>query len=491
MDYLLSIAPALPELTLALSVLTLLIVGAVMKPETAGVVIPVFTRYILLAALIVLMFVATSSYTGTAFMRGNGVPMFELNAFSVFVKASLLVFAAISLVGATPYLARHKLLSFEYSILHVLAILGMMIMLSARDMIVLYVGMEMMSFPLYILAAYARDKQKSSEAGLKYFVLGSLASCLMVYGMSLFYGLAGDTSYIALAGVVDQFSGLEKPSLMLSLALVFTLSGFIFKISAVPFHMWTPDVYEGAPSTVTAFMAVLPKIAAIALLMSLLNGPLVGAFEQWQVMFMGLAVLTMVVGSLAATAQNNLKRMLAYSSIANVGFMLVGLATGITFGMAAVLAYLIIYAVMTFGIFAIINGLHKRGGKNVETFDDLSGLGFTHPKLAICLMVLVFSLAGVPPLAGFFAKFFVFTAAVQAGLIPLAVIGVLSSVIAAYYCLRVVKTMYFDEPKAEIIAPTFGVTMLVYILTGLVLFYFVNVDSLLNLANKAAIALVL
>ncbi|MEC9291190.1 MAG: NADH-quinone oxidoreductase subunit N [Pseudomonadota bacterium] len=491
MDYLLSIAPALPELMLALSVLVLLIVGACMKTETAGVVIPVFTRYILLGALIVLMLVATNSYTGVAFMRGNGVPMFELNTFGVFVKASLLVFTVFALIGSTPYLARHKLLSFEYPVLHILAVLGMMIMLSARDLIVLYVGMEMMSFPLYILAAYARDKSKSSEAGLKYFVLGSLASCLMIYGMSLFYGLAGDTSYVALAGVVDQFSSLEQPSLMLSLALVFTLTGLVFKISAVPFHMWTPDVYEGAPSTVTAFMAVLPKVAAIALLMSLLNGPLVGAFEQWQIMFIGLAILTMVVGSLAATVQNNLKRMLAYSSIANVGFMLVGLATGTTNGMEAVLVYLVIYGVMTFGIFAIINGLHKRGGKNVATFDDISGLGYTHPKLAICLMLLVFSLAGVPPLAGFFAKFFVFTAAVQAGLIPLAVIGVLASVIAAYYCLRVVKAMYFEEAKVEVIAPTFGVTALVYILTALVLFYFVDVDSLLNLANNAAIALVL
>lgn len=491
MEYLISIGPALPELALALSILVLLLVGASMRSEVAGVVVPVFTRYTLLGTFLILMLVANKYLVGPAFPRGVDGVLFELNAFGVFVKGILLIFAAISLVGSTAYLGRHKLLSFEYSILHMLSILGMMIMLSARDMIVLYVGMEMMSFPLYILAAYAKNNAKSSEAGLKYFVLGSLASCLMLYGMSLFYGLAGDTTYVALAQVVDQFSGLEQPSIMLSLALVFMLTGFIFKISAVPFHMWTPDVYEGAPSTVTAFMAVLPKIAAIALIMALLNGPLVGAFEQWQMMFMGLAALTMVVGSLMATVQDNLKRMLAYSSIANVGFMLVGVTTGITFGMASVLAYLVIYAVMTFGIFAIINGLYKRGGKNVSKFNDLAGLGYTHPKLAICLMILVFSLAGMPPLAGFFAKFYVFTAAVQAGLIPLAVIGVLSSVVAAYYCLRIVKTMYFEEANVELISPTFGVTMLVYLLTALVLFYFVSPDTLLNLANSAAIALVL
>jgi NADH-quinone oxidoreductase subunit N len=322
----------------------------------------------------------------------------------------------------------------------------MLMMISANDLIALYLGLEMQSLALYVIAAINRDSVKSTEAGLKYFVLGALSSGMLLYGASLIYGFTGQTTFAGIAAAVG-----DHASLGLVFGLVFLIAGLAFKVSAVPFHMWTPDVYEGSPTPVTAFLAAAPKMAAMALFVRAMVAPFPGIVHDWQQIIAFVAIASMALGAFAAIGQRNIKRLMAYSSIGHMGYALVGLAAGNQAGVQGVVIYLVIYLAMTLGAFAVILAMRRSTGM-VEEISDLAGLSRTNPVLAFMFAMLLFSLAGIPPLAGFFAKFYVFLAAVQAGLYPLAVIGVLASVVGAYYYLRIVKIMYFDEP-AEKFAP--------------------------------------
>ncbi|MCX7366870.1 MAG: NADH-quinone oxidoreductase subunit NuoN, partial [Alphaproteobacteria bacterium] len=322
------------------------------------------------------------------------------------------------------------------------ATLGMMLMISSNDLMSLYVGLELQSLALYVVAAFQRDTVRSTEAGVKYFVLGSVASGMLLFGASLIYGFCGGTAFVQISQALLGGKGAEIGVIV---GLVFVVAGLAFKISAVPFHMWTPDVYEGAPTPVTALFAVSPKIAALSLTVSMLMGPFKPLFLQWQQIILMASILSMALGAFAALRQQNIKRLMAYSSIGNVGYVLLGLASGNEKGIESVVFYLSIYLVMTLGVFAVIL-LMQRRNVMVEGVDDLAGLGKTHPMLAFAMMLFMFSLAGIPPLAGFWGKLYIFIAALEARLFMPAVLGVLASVVASYYYLRIVKVMYFDEP---------------------------------------------
>ncbi|MGD8325994.1 MAG: NADH-quinone oxidoreductase subunit NuoN [Sphingomonadales bacterium] len=427
---------ALPELVMAVGAMALLMLGVFAKNE-ATQRLNVLAIILMAGALILV----TQSGNGTAF---NG--LFIGDAFARVMKLLILIGSIGAVIMARPYLKNEQMERFEYPVLIVLATLGMMMMVSAGNLISLYMGLELQSLSLYVLAAINRDSRRSTEAGLKYFVLGALSSGMLLYGSSLIYGFAGTTSFDLLAQTLP--TALEGgPSIGLILGLVFLLAGLAFKISAVPFHMWTPDVYEGAPTSVTAFFAGAPKIAAMGLFMRVIFDPLPALVDQWQQIIMVIAVLSMIVGAVAAIAQSNIKRLMAYSSIGHVGYALVGLSAGTQEGVQSVVVYMAIYLVMTLGTFACILAM-RRSETMVEDISDLSGLARTQPSLAVVLSIFMVSLLGFPPFAGFFAKVAVFTAAVNAGLYVLAVLGVLASVIGAYYYLRIVKVMFFDEPAA-------------------------------------------
>lgn len=369
--------------------------------------------------------------------------LYVVDTFTSFIKAFIIVCALLSLSLVNDYMMRKKTFKYEYDILILLSVLGAMIMVSAQDLLMMYIGLELMSFSLYILTAFHRKEVKSSEAGLKYFVLGSLASGLLLFGMSYLYGITGSTSFDGMQQAFAHGAGIANAPIMTMFAVVLVISGIAFKMSAAPFHMWTPDVYEGAPTSVTAYMAVVPKIAAIAIFVRILSEPLMYLADQWQQIIIALSILSMLVGSLMAIVQTNLKRLLAYSSIANIGFMLIPIATASLDSMDEMLAYLVVYCFMTLGVFGILLSLRKRD-KFVETIEDLKGLSQTSPVLAFCMLILMFSLAGVPPFAGFIVKLAAFKTAVDLGMLWLAVCGVIFSVISAYYCLRIVKAMYFE-----------------------------------------------
>ena len=369
----------------------------------------------------------------------NGV--FVSDGFARFIKLLVLGGAALVLIMGQGYIERQRISRFEFPVLVVFSVLGMMLMASAADFITLYLSLELQSLALYVLAAFDRDNLRSTEAGLKYFILGALSSGMMLYGISLVYGFAATTSFAKVA-IAIQASGV---SVGLVFGLVFLISGLAFKVSAVPFHMWTPDVYEGAPTPITAFFAASPKIAAMALFVRAILGSFPSAIDQWRQIIIFISILSMALGAVAAIGQHNIKRLMAYSSIGNMGYVLIGLATGTAQGVEGVLIYLAIYLITNIGIFACILAM-RRGEHMVENISDLAGLARTRPAYAFVFAMLMFSLAGIPPLAGFFAKFYVFLAAVNAGLYPLAVIGVVASVVGAYYYLRIVKIIYFDEP---------------------------------------------
>ncbi len=351
--------------------------------------------------------------------------------------------AILTLILALPYNLREGIHQFEFPILLLFSVLGMMMMVSANDLIALYLGIELQSLSLYVLAAIRRDSIKSAEAGLKYFVLGALSSGILLYGMTMVYGFTGATGFNELElafsnGVAkNQFIGV-------TVGLVFILCALAFKVSAVPFHMWTPDVYEGAPTPITAFFSIAPKIAAMILLSRVLLEPFGGLFIQWQQVICFISIASMAFGAFAAINQTNIKRLMAYSSIGHMGFVLVGLASGSIAGLQAVLLYLTVYLFMNVGTFACILAM-KRDDRMVEEINQLAGLSRTNPKMTIALTVFMFSMAGIPPLAGFFGKYFVFKAAIDAELYTLTVIGLLASVVSAFYYLRIVKLMYFDE----------------------------------------------
>ncbi|MEX0752437.1 MAG: NADH-quinone oxidoreductase subunit NuoN [Xanthobacteraceae bacterium] len=463
--------PLLPELVLAVGAMLLLMLGVFAGERAAGFVH--WLAFLLLIAAGALVF----------WLPGENLVLFGgslvVDAFARFMKLLALAGSAAAILMSLDYMAALKQRQFEYPILILFATLGMLLLVSAGVLIALYLGLELMSLCLYVLAAIHRDSVRATEAGLKYFVLGALSSGMLLYGCSLIYGFTGTVSFAGIAQTAGQ------GGIGLVFGLVFLFAGLCFKISAVPFHMWTPDVYEGAPTPVTAFFAASPKVAAIAVFIRAAMDAFPGIAEQWQQILVFVAIASMVLGAFAAIGQRNIKRLMAYSSIGHMGFALIGLAAATPEGVQGVIVYIAIYLAMTLGTFAAILSM-RRGEGFVENIGDLAGLARTNPGMAFFLAMLLFSLAGIPPLAGFFAKFYVFLAAIQAGLYALAVIGVLASVVGAYYYLLIVKIMYFDEPAEEFL-PMPGALKAVFGVTGLFnILFFVFPAPLIAAAAAAA-----
>ena len=469
-----ALLPILPEAVLAGGAMLMLMVGvgAHQSERSARIVNGFCVAVLALAALVVVMLPP-----GRSELFGGS---FVVDDYARFLKLLALAGSGGALLLSLDWLTLEKQQKFEYGVLFLLSTLGMLLLISANDLIALYLGLEMMSLPLYVVAASNRDNVRSTEAGLKYFVLGALSSGMLLYGASLIYGFTGTVNFVGIAKATGQGANLG-----LIFGLVFMFVGFCFKISAVPFHMWTPDVYEGAPTPVTAFFAAAPKVAGIAIFVRATVVAFPGITHEWQQIVVFVSIASMVLGAFAAIGQRNIKRLMAYSSIGHMGFALVGLAAATPEGVQGVLVYMSIYVAMTLGTFAVILSM-RRDGMYVENISDLAGLARTHPTMAFFLAMLLFSLAGIPPLAGFFAKFYVFLAAIKAGLYTLAVIGVLSSVVGAYYYLNIVKIMYFDEPvKGFERMP--GLLRLVLGVSGLtVMLFFAYPAPILDAATVAA-----
>ena len=434
------LTPVLPEIVLALGVLALLMLGVYGGNRALGTV---WTGAMALIAAAALLAIWSAGESGGA--AGTFNDTFVLDGFAVFMKVLAATGSVATLLISRTYLIKRNLDRFEYPVLATLSTLGMFMMISAADMLTLYVGLELQSLALYVLAAFARDRQRSTEAGLKYFVLGALSSGMMLYGISLIYGFAGSTTFVDIANIAANDGG---RNIGLVVGLVFVLTGLAFKLSAVPFHMWTPDVYEGAPTSVTAFFAAAPKVAAMALLIRVVMLAFGEMAEQWQQVIIVLAVASMALGSVVALIQTNIKRLLAYSSITHMGYALTGLAAGGPAGREAVMVYMAIYVLMTAGAFAVVLSMRNEE-KYSEEIADLAGLVKTDPSMAVALGIIMVSLIGFPPFFGFWAKYTVFLTVVEAGLVWLAVAGVIASAIAAYYYLRIVKLMFFDEPAGS------------------------------------------
>ncbi|MEQ9326491.1 MAG: NADH-quinone oxidoreductase subunit NuoN [Rhodospirillales bacterium] len=465
-----------PEAFLAVAAMALLMLGA-FSPAAAAL------NRVSIASVASLGVTAALVIGGGAGAAFGG--LFLADDFASFAKLLILLATALGVVMSLPYLRANKLERFEFPVLIVIASLGMMMMVSANDLMSLYLGLELQSLSLYVLAAFNRDSVKSTEAGLKYFVLGALASGMLLYGASLVYGYTGSTDFTVIAA---KFAGGNEPGVGMIIGIVFILCGLAFKVSAVPFHMWTPDVYEGAPTPVTALFAVAPKIAAIALFLRVMTGPFGDLIDQWQQIVIFVSILSMALGSIAAIAQDNIKRLMAYSSIGHIGYALIGLAVGNADGVRGTLFYMAIYLFMNIGAFACILSM-RREGRQVTAISELGGLSKTNPMMAAVLALFMFSMAGIPPAAGFLGKLFVFWAAVDAGLYTLAVLGVVASVIGAFYYLRIIKIMYFDD-AVEPFERTAPVMKFVLIGTGLfTLLFFVFPQPLLDGAQVAASAL--
>ncbi len=467
-------AAALPEICLAILAMVLLLEGVFSSRATSAAI-----RWAAVAAFIVVAAMVVWKTGADRVYAFDGA--FVVDDFARFMKVLALLGSAVTLIMSGKYLLRTNMDSEEYPVLIMLATVGMMLMISANDLISLYMGIELQSLALYVVAAMNRDSAKSSEAGLKYFVLGALSSGMLLYGASLVYGLTGHTQFAEIAKAL----ALSGSNLGVLFGIVFIIAGLAFKVSAVPFHMWTPDVYEGAPTPVTAFFAAAPKIAAIALFTRVMVGPFINITQDWQQIVVLISIASMALGAFAAIGQSNIKRLLAYSSIANMGFALVGLATGTVEGVQGLLVYMLIYLVTTLGVFACVLSM-RRNGVYVEKISDLAGLSKSNKGLAFMLAMLMFSLAGIPPLAGFFGKLFVFLAAVKAGLWVLAVLGVVASVVGAYYYLRIIKIMYFDEPAPAFDQMDGEVQWVVYVSGLFVLLFGLFAQPLLAIAISAA-----
>jgi NADH-quinone oxidoreductase subunit N len=363
---------------------------------------------------------------------------FTRDAYSNFFKILILISSLFVLNTSKNYITDKKLDKFEYPIIILLSILGMFFMVSSNDIIVFYLGLELQSLSLYILASIDRDNLKSSESGIKYFILSALSSGLLLYGCSLLYGFSGSTNFDLIA------NELNKENIGAVFAMVFILVGLAFKISAVPFHMWTPDVYEGAPTSITSYFAVVPKVAGLAVLIKFMFIPFSNILSEWQTIIIFISIASMILGAVAAISQKNIKRLLAYSSIGHIGYALAGVATGNVSGYQSAIVYISIYVIMNIGIFSCLY-LLKKDGEYKENISDLSGVSKKHPLLAISFLIILFSLAGIPPLGGFFAKFYIFSAVLEQQMFTLAIIGLLTTVISAFYYLKIIKIIYFDD----------------------------------------------
>ncbi len=472
-----SLAPAIVELITVCGAMALLMVG-VFTGEKAFKTVTWLSVGVLLVAMI-----STISLPVERTYGFNG--LIVVDGFAIFNKILILIGAALAIMMSYDFLAKENLKRFEFAILILLATVGMTMMVSANNLISLYLGIELQSLALYVLAAFNRDSGKSTEAGLKYFVLGALSSGMLLYGSSLIYGYAGSLDF----GEISQAVAVDGVPFGMIFGLVFLLAGLAFKISAVPFHMWTPDVYEGAPTPVTAFFAGAPKVAAMALLIRVLFDVVPAMEDQWQQIIIFLSFASMAVGAVLALVQTNIKRLMAFSSIGHVGFALVGLSAGTEAGVSSVLIYLAIYLVMNIGAFALILSMRRKEGMT-ENINDLAGLARTRPGMAAVLAIIMFSLAGIPPMAGFIGKFFVFMMALDAGLVTLAVFGVLMSVIGAFYYLRIVKIMYFDPPVGEFdVEPSRGLKIIYNGSAALIVLGFIWPAPLIAAANLAATSL--
>ena len=470
-----------PELLLALGALVLLLVGVYSGERSYFTVTGLAIALILATGLVIIISPKVGIFGGNALI---------LDGFSRYMKILMLVGALFALIMSVGFAKAEKFAKFEFPVLVLLAALGMMLMISAGNMLTLYMGLELHSLALYVLAACNRDNVKSSEAGLKYFVLGALSSGMLLYGISLIYGFTGQIGFKEIAQVLNG----QTPQIGVIFGIVFVLAGLAFKISVVPFHMWTPDVYEGAPTPITAFFASAPKVAAMALIIRVIVSAFLplsgehGVMPAWQQILVFMSIASIILGAFAAIGQSNIKRLMAYSSISHMGYALVGLAAGSVIGVQGVMLYMTVYVAMIIGSFAFILGMRTRDG-NVESIYDLAGLARTNPFMAIVMTIMLFSLASVPPMAGFFAKWAAFSAAVHAGLIPLVVIGMIASVISAFYYLRVIKIMWFDEAKAGFMPLPNELKFILAISGIFVLFYVFFGISLTQITEKAAASL--
>jgi NADH-quinone oxidoreductase subunit N len=462
-----------PEITLLAGAIVILMLGVFTKDSFANSAIAVAIVIIAVsAALTVNQSETTQSLFGGAFVH---------DGFARFMKLLTLMGSAFALLLSFDYLRREGILKFEYPVLILISTAGMLMMISAGDLISLYLALELQSLALYVVAAFHRDNLRSTEAGLKYLVLGVLSSGLLLYGCSLVYGYTGTTVFAQISNIVAQ----SGASVGFVFGLVFILAGLAFKVAAVPFHMWTPDVYEGAPTPVTAFFAAAPKAAAMALTVRVTLDGFGSVTNEWQQIVIAVSIASMALGAFAAIGQNNIKRLMAYSAIGHVGYAFIGLAAATPEGVASLLSYMAIYLAMTLGTFASILCMRQGGAYN-EDVRFLAGLSRQSPLFAFLFAMLLFSLAGIPPLAGFFAKFYVFDAAIRAGFYWLAVIGVVASVISAYYYLRIVKIMYFDEPSASFDAMPLSLRFTIAISSLAIMLYVISPSALTSAASTAA-----
>ena len=466
------IATIIPEIFLSISIMILLIFGVFIK-ESFNIVYKSSIVVLIFAVLLLINnFENFSQIFNDSYLIDN---------LSNYIKTLSIISAIVVLLISYEYINSLKINKFEYPILIISSLLGAMIMISANDLIVFYMGLELQSLPLYVLASIDRENERSTEAGLKYFVLSALSSGLLLYGCSLIYGFTGSTNFQLIA------QNFNSNNLGLIFGIVFIIVGLGFKISVVPFHMWTPDVYEGSPTSVTIFFALVPKIAAMTVFIRFTNVAFAGIFHQWQLILIFLSVGSMILGAVAAIGQDNIKRLMAYSSIGHMGYALAGILTGTIEGTKSTIIYLTIYAVMNAGMFACIFFM-KRKEKYFENIKDLSGLSKTNPLLAVGFLIMLFSLAGIPPLAGFFAKFYIFVAVLESKLYLLAVIGLVTTVISAFYYLRIVKIIYFDESKTSFQSVK-NLPLKFVLLTSslIILLYFVYPSILIDMTSSISL----
>ena len=460
----------IPELFLTTSIMILLMIGVFYKNSFN--LIFKLSMIVLLATFILLF---NHSVDTSAKLFNNS---YTIDYLSLFMKALTLVACIFVMLSSFDYIKLIGINKIEYPILILSATLGMMIMISSYDLIVFYMGLELQSLSLYVLVSFNRDSYRSTEAGLKYFVLSALSSGLLLYGCSLIYGFSNSTNFDLIAQNIDQFN---TGSIF---GIVFILVGLAFKVSAVPFHMWAPDVYEGSPTSVTAFFAIVPKVAALTVFIRFLYVPFINLVDQWQMIIIFISLASMILGAVAAIGQTNLKRLMAYSAIGHMGYALAGLATGSNEGIQSTVIYLSIYLLMNLGIFSCIF-MMKRKDIFYEDIQDLSGLSKNHPIISVCLLVLLFSLAGIPPLAGFFAKFYVFMAVIKVEMYTLAIIGLITTVISAFYYLRIIKIIYFDDPKEIFeIDKNLGLKVSLFLSTIIILIYFIYPSLLIDMVSN-------
>jgi NADH-quinone oxidoreductase subunit N len=460
----------IPELFLTTSIMILLMIGVFYK-NSFNLIFKL--SMIILLATFILLFNHPVDTSAKLFNSS-----YTIDYLSLFMKSITLVACIFVMLSSFDYIKLIGINKIEYPILILSATLGMMIMISSYDLIVFYMGLELQSLSLYVLVSFNRDSYRSTEAGLKYFVLSALSSGLLLYGCSLIYGFSNSTNFDLIAQNIDQFN---TGSIF---GIVFILVGLAFKVSAVPFHMWAPDVYEGSPTSVTAFFAIVPKVAALTVFIRFLYVPFINLVDQWQMIIIFISLASMILGAVAAIGQTNLKRLMAYSAIGHMGYALAGLATGSNEGIQSTVIYLSIYLLMNLGIFSCIF-MMKRKDIFYEDIQDLSGLSKNHPIISVCLLVLLFSLAGIPPLAGFFAKFYVFMAVIKVEMYTLAIIGLITTVISAFYYLRIIKIIYFDDPKEIFeIDKNLGLKVSLFLSTIIILIYFIYPSLLIDMVSN-------